>query len=416
MKLKYNHYINIQINSILHSLKKNNQNTNYQQSLLNILTKLFKEKFGKNHIYYFINVFIEPIIFVKEENNTFDYIPIFHFSFLEYVFLDKSNRENIENIINNMYKNNYQLIINSYFLSLHTNHYNFIFEYIDKLLQEKNKVKYIGGDNNIEKRLKSKFHKNQYFENYLYTDFVHDFSYKNRSLISKENMDRYKAYIHHKLHIQTYHESTFFTKIRDELLIPNLFDNEYKICSSRNVVGYEFYRLLKKIISIKKYYIINEASAISFFYLSEDNFQEIMNILNIHIIKSVCVYMDPYSKSSKIKPIYEKEVYYNKICKQIFQDKYFNDIYLYLVGITKNSFHIDGEYSTILLGHRSNSVRTLSIFIQYISSLNSVEDIIKDYLLKKYNDDNIIQKEYKSIYKNYMEHHNLLHSMFLSSF
>ncbi len=416
MKTKFQSYESIQTLYILDLLIKNNQNEYHRLSLLNELKSIFDEKYGKKSIYAIVNLFIEPILFYNEEYHLFE--PILGFSFLEYIFLDKSDHIVIQKRIDMMYAQKYILIKNPYFISLHTNDYNFIFEYIDEELENKNKKKhkkYNGGEKiRINEELKRKFNKNPYFESYLYTDFIHDFSHGTRTFLSKESMEYFRKYIE-GLKIQVYSETQFFKKIRDDLLLPKILKNEYQICSSKDEVGYAFYKLLKRVIAMKHFYIINEASAISFFYLPKDKLDEIMKVLDLHIVKSVGVYMDPYSKSSKVNSVYEREMYYSQICKEIFQDNYFDSIYIECVGIAKNLFEINGHFTTGLLSRRSNSVQTLSIFIEYISSTRTIEDIIKEKLLNIYSSNNNIQAEFKNILKNYMTHHYTFYYTFLSS-
>ncbi len=418
MKIKYNEYQNIEINSLLNSLQ--NKKTillNYKR-ILNDLRELFDERFHKNGLYYFIHLFTEPVIFYRDIHSIQEYVPIYGFSFLEYIFLDKSQHDAIQKKMDEMYQQKYTLIKNPYFISFHTNEYSFIFEYIDTLLEEKREVKsYQGGDkseNEIKVKLKQKFNQNTYFETYLYTDFLHDFSHGSRTFISKETMTHLKEYIQ-KLGVQTYHEVGFFKKIRDELLFPNMLQNQYIVCHHKDMVGYEFYQLLKKIVSIQKFFIINEASAISFFYMPPDVFKKIMDELKLHIVESVGVYMDPYSKGTKINTIYKRTKYYNQVCNQIFQDRFFHDIYIQFVGITKYAFEMNSDFSTALLGRRTNSVQSLSIFVEYISTTHSIETVIKNHLFDLYQDQNMIEKEYKKIYKKYMGEHYHLFFTFLSS-
>lgn len=470
MSLLFNTYQNSKLKNNLEFIK-NNKNTKknvlINKSVLDEIKNIFFEKFDKEYIYFFINLFIEPIIFYKEVNHIIDnseqssiyfnnmknieYIPIYNFSFLEYIFLDKSNHNEIEKNVNIMYKHNYILVENPYFISLHTDKQNYILEYIDNLLKEeiinieeenniKDKIDNIndlyGGNGKIEEikpenklsiELKEKLKKNEYFQTYLFSDFIHDFSSSDRSFITVENMNKFKQIIKNKFKIKILNETSFFKKIKDELLLTKRLQNDYIICKNNKIVGIQFYKKLKEIIKIKKYYIINEASGISFFHLSDNDFNKIMKKLKLNIIKSVGVYIDPYSKKKKlqtnqnIKSIYEEEMYYNKICKQIFQEDYFNDIYLRVDELTNNLFDVEGDYTYNLLAKNANSVPSLSIFIEYITSTLSIEIIIKNKLNKKYNNPkdkekiNIMENEYKNIYDNYNEYSICFQQLFLSS-
>lgn len=447
MSLLFDTYQNNKLKSNLEFIKNNKKNILINKNILNEIKDIFFEKFHKEYIYFFINLFIEPIIFYKEINNIIEYIPIYDFSFLEYIFLDKSNHQKIEYKINIMYEYNYILVENPYFIPFDTDKYNYILEYINNLFEkeinnietekinniEKNESNNLyGGDtqnkeikpeNKLSTELKEKLKKNIYFQTYLFSDLVHDFSSSDRSFLSIENMNKFKDIIQNKFKINILNETTFFKKIRNELLLTNLLHNEYKICKNDKTVGLEFYKLLKKIVQIKEYYIINEASGISFFHLSKDNFVKIMKRLKVNIVKSVGVYIDPYSKKKKIQTnqnitsIYEEEVYYNKICKEIFEEDYFNDIYLRVDELTNNLFDVEGDYTYNLLEKNANSVTNLSIFIEYISTTLSIETIIKNKLYKKYSNvqHEEFENEYKNIYDNYCDNDLDFQQLFLSS-
>lgn len=199
--------------------KKNNNQSNkiYKDVLLNNLYQIFTEIYQKQAIYYFANLFIEPVIFYNQEND--HYIPIFHFSFFEYIFLDKSNHDEIEQILNEMKSVGYYLIYNPYFIRFYKK-YQYIYQFIyQKSFQSEVYVETEGGS--IEEDLSEHLESNPYYEDYLSSDFKHDFLNFGRSKLTLSSYQKIEKYLNGNS------ETHFFKRVFADLIQMKRLKNKY---------------------------------------------------------------------------------------------------------------------------------------------------------------------------------------------
>ncbi len=372
MKIKYSEFQNNQINNILIHLNENknenkNKNDNKNIQKLDDLYIVYEEVYNKNAKYYFANLFIEPVIFYNQELNS--YIPIFNFSFLEYIFLDKSNHNEIEIILKNMKDNNYNIIVNPYFIKFFKKN-KYILGYVLlklNLNMNQNEANLIGGS--IDDDLKVKLEKNLYYETYLISDFVHDFYNKNRSNLSINSINK----INHYVKSYTESENKFFNRVFTNIIKDKKLNNNYILCS-KNDIGVHFYQLLYDIYNTKNYYIIQDAGALSFFDMSEIDLNKIKGYFGSNIIKSVGVYMDPFTQiknNSDLELIYKNDRdtiiwnYYNQICNTLF-NQYFQNIGLKITDVYKNSYNINTQLFNLSFSPNYNSVSNISICLEYM--------------------------------------------------
>lgn len=386
-----NTYIHQEIQLYLQSIKIKLMNDMNKQILENIssLYSLYEDLYGKHAKYYIMNLFVEPVIFIHLEND--DYTPIFHFSFLEYIFLDKSDHEKIEKILaKNMEKKN-QLTINPYFIGFHKK-YDFIFDHIYKLydtLYDKKEVLLQIGSGSIGLNLYTKLNGNSYYESYIMNDFVHDFFNKDRSFLSAKNIEKLNKKIKYES------EKHFFKRVFRDIIEKRLNEMNYKICESQNDIGICFFTIMKYIHRTqRKPYIIQDAAALSFFYMSKEDLLEIRELFSSYFVSSVGAYMDPYSKVNRnriLNQIYGEydsltkadmlreyaDDYYSQICK-IFFNETFEDIYLSVPSVSRDGFDIESPFFNLSLKKGANSVGNLSIFLQHILSKKNIENIVHD--------------------------------------
>lgn len=287
MKIKYSEYQNNEINNILNNLNENKNHNNNNIKKLDDLYIIYEEIYNKNAKYYFANLFIEPVIFYNTELNS--YIPIFNFSFLEYIFLDKSNQDEIEIILKDMKDNNYNIIVNPYFIKfLKKNKY--ILDYILlKLDIQQNETNLIGGS--IDDDLKVKLQNNIYYEKYLISDFVHDFYDKSRSNLTENSINK----INHYVKPYSENENKFFNNVFNDIIKDKKLNNNFIQCNEYNIGAY-FYKLLDDIHNNNDYYIIQDAGGLSFFNMSKEKLNKIKSYFGSNIIKSVGVYIDHIHK------------------------------------------------------------------------------------------------------------------------
>ncbi len=395
MKIKFSTYQNNQINSLLRSFDKNstnneNNNITNKKDQLYSLYEIFENIYQKNAKYYFANLFIEPIIFYNQKEDI--YLPIFDFSFWEYVFLDKSNHFEIEKYITTKYELHYVLQPNQYFIGFYKKN-QYIFDFILTIFKEKNQENILlEGGSSINVDLREKLKKNTYYMDYIISDFAHDFLDRSRTKLSEVSYQKIKNIIP-----EYKSESAFFSNVFENIIQKKLLNTDFKICNKKRDVGIQFYKLLRKIYQYNNgnIYIIEDAHAISFFYLTKEDLQEIQNSFHFQTLCTVGVYMDPAThiqksenKNRSIEAIYGSDdhiesiqIYYTQICKALFNNS-FSEIGLTITNISSTGFTIYSPFTNAFFRKGENTVSSISRFLDYIISnkfaYQSIEEKLKN--------------------------------------
>ncbi len=171
----------------------------------------------------------------------------------------------------------------------------------------------------------------------------------------------------------------------------------------------EVYKLIQHIESTDSY-VINEASALSHFVKNKSDQQYLLHLINSKIVFSLGAYLDSSNQSLSKVPtlIYDKISNYNHLLSYVFQIQT-HQIYSILLGMDviqiiynqisqkyEFSIHFRGKYP-IKFEKNVNTVSYLSIFIEYILSNHTIEEII-DKKNKNNNTKIAIISEYSEVY------------------
>ncbi len=398
MKRKWNEFNHMNIMN-----ENKNLNVNIDNKI-EYLIQSFIEKYGNNdYIKYMISIYLEPVAFVKYGINQEiqDIQPLLEYSFFDFYLCDRSYEDELYTYIQEIESNDsYQFSINPFFIRTKSDLYStklykkivntFYHNENHSENQEKNEILWEGGTKKKSTKkwdeINIRKYQNDSFYHYMRTDFFHDF-FGSRSYLSKSSKD----FIYPK---DTYDETKYFQSIFQKFIQNKQNGNGYvKVKSIEDIKVY--LNQMLQFIQKQNAFIINEASGLSHFFQNRMDYESLKTIIEDKFVFSFGAYLDssnPYPNRSftNIFKSYDYLLYYTILIPEI-RDKYRN-LYGFMdmrpieknrnSGIYTFLLSIYGQDS-IYMDKNANNVKNLSIFFEYILSMNSIEKIINDYSYEK---------------------------------